>query len=166
MKQGKKFIVDILFVLALFGIFAVSALVLVTIGADVYQHTVRDMSSNYEIRTSIAYITEKVRQNDSYNRTGDGVTITEVSGTPALVLTQEINGELYDTYLYLYEGYLKELFMRKDNYVGEDFLPAGQDIMPLRELAFEKSDAQLLTVHMTITDGHEETLYVSLRSEN
>ena len=39
-KQEKHFIVDILFVLALFGVFAVSALALVTIGADVYQHTV------------------------------------------------------------------------------------------------------------------------------
>ena len=32
-KQEKHFIVDILFVLALFGVFAVSALALVTIGA-------------------------------------------------------------------------------------------------------------------------------------
>ena len=48
-KQEKHFIVDILFVLALFGVFAVSALALVTIGADVYQHTVEDMGVNYEI---------------------------------------------------------------------------------------------------------------------
>ena len=47
-KQEKHFIVDILFVLALFGVFAVSALALVTIGADVYQHTVEDMGVNYE----------------------------------------------------------------------------------------------------------------------
>ena len=50
-KQEKHFIVDILFVLALFGVFAVSALALVTIGADVYQHTVEDMGVNYESRT-------------------------------------------------------------------------------------------------------------------
>ena len=43
-NQEKHFIVDILFVLALFGVFAVSALALVTIGADVYQHTVEDIS--------------------------------------------------------------------------------------------------------------------------
>ena len=41
-NQEKHFIVDILFVLALFGVFAVSALALVTIGADVYQHTVEE----------------------------------------------------------------------------------------------------------------------------
>ena len=62
-KQEKHFIVDILFVLALFGVFAVSALALVTIGADVYQHTVEDMGVNYESRTAVSYIMEKVRQN-------------------------------------------------------------------------------------------------------
>ena len=46
-KQEKHFIVDILFVLALFGVFAVSALALVTIGADVYQHT--ECSTNNSI---------------------------------------------------------------------------------------------------------------------
>ena len=54
MKQEHSFIVDVLFVLALFGVFAISALVLVTIGADVYQHTVQDMSANYEPRTAVS----------------------------------------------------------------------------------------------------------------
>ena len=58
-KQEKHFIVDILFVLALFGVFAVSALALVTIGADVYQHTVEDMGVNYESRTAVSYIMEQ-----------------------------------------------------------------------------------------------------------
>lgn len=47
---------DILFVLALFGVFAVSALSLVTIGADVYQHTVEDMSVNYDSRTAVSIL--------------------------------------------------------------------------------------------------------------
>ena len=71
-NQEKHFIVDILFVLALFGVFAVSALALVTIGADVYQHTVEDMSVNYESRTAVSYILEKVRQND----TADSISLT------------------------------------------------------------------------------------------
>ena len=73
-KQEKHFIVDILFVLALFGVFAVSALALVTIGADVYQHTVEDMGVNYESRTAVSYIMEKVRQND----TADSIFLTDL----------------------------------------------------------------------------------------
>lgn len=73
-KQEKHYIVDILFVLALFGVFAVSALALVTIGADVYQHTVEDMGVNYESRTAVSYIMEKVRQND----TADSIFLTDL----------------------------------------------------------------------------------------
>ena len=67
-KQEKHFIVDILFVLALFGVFAVSALALVTIGADVYQHTVEDMGVNYESRTAVSYI-RKILSAVSFCRT-------------------------------------------------------------------------------------------------
>ena len=114
MKQEKTFIVDVLFVLALFGVFTISALMLVTVGADVYRHTVEDMSRNYETRTSVAYITEKIRQNDvslpeQYSE--QSISIGTLSDCPALTLTQDINGELYCTYLYLHDGYLKELLM-------------------------------------------------------
>ena len=81
-KQEKHFIVDILFVLALFGVFAVSALALVTIGADVYQHTVEDMGVNYESRTAVSYIMEKVRQND----TADSIFLTDLENVPALCM--------------------------------------------------------------------------------
>ena len=85
-KQEKHFIVDILFVLALFGVFAVSALALVTIGADVYQHTVEDMGVNYESRTAVSYIMEKVRQND----TADSIFLTDLENVPALCMLSEI----------------------------------------------------------------------------
>ena len=88
-KQEKHFIVDILFVLALFGVFAVSALALVTIGADVYQHTVEDMGVNYESRTAVSYIMEKVRQND----TADSIFLTDLENVPALCMLSEIDEE-------------------------------------------------------------------------
>ena len=113
-KQEKHFIVDILFVLALFGVFAVSALALVTIGADVYQHTVEDMGVNYESRTAVSYIMEKVRQND----TADSIFLTDLENVPALCMLSEIDEETYCTYLYLYDGHLKELFMREGASLG------------------------------------------------
>ena len=88
LEQEKHFIVDILFVLALFGVFAVSALALVTIGADVYQHTVEDMGVNYESRTAVSYIMEKVRQND----TADSIFLTDLENVPALCMLSEIDG--------------------------------------------------------------------------
>lgn len=63
----KGHVVDFLFTLALFCVFAASALMVVVIGANVYRQTVRGMDSNYDSRTSLTYLTEKVRQNDAAN---------------------------------------------------------------------------------------------------
>lgn len=123
-KQEKHFIVDILFVLALFGVFAVSALALVTIGADVYQHTVEDMGVNYESRTAVSYIMEKVRQND----TADSIFLTDLENVPALCMLSEIDEETYCTYLYLYDGHFKRTFMRKE------LLSADRYCLPVRIL--------------------------------
>lgn len=164
MKQEKRFIVDILFVLALFGVFAVSALVLVTIGADVYRHTVQDMSNNYDARTAIAYVTEKVRQhNFLLSDDTPAVTLSTLSGEPALILTSEVDGQAYDTCLYYHEGYLKELYMRKGAYLGENVLDAGQNILELSGLTFESVSENLLSVTMTTSDGRERKLLLSIR---
>lgn len=162
MKQEKRFIVDILFVLTLFGVFAVSALVLVTIGADVYQHTVQDMNRNYETRTAISYLTEKVRQNDIYSEDGDSnVSLTTLDNTPALMLTQNIDDAEYCTYLYLHEGHLKELFMQKGYSLGGSTLDAGVSIMELDSLQLEQVAPSLLSIEMTTAEGDFHQIYVS-----
>lgn len=167
MKQEKNFIVDVLFVLALFGVFTVSALMLVTVGADVYRHTVEDMDSNYETRTSVAYITEKIRQSDitlpkEYSQ--QSIALGTLADTPALILTQDINGELYSTYLYLHDGYLKELFIKSGSYPGENALAAGQEIFPLEDLSMKQSASNLLSFQLTTLDGESHSFCVSLRS--
>lgn len=162
MKQERRFIVDILFVLALFGVFAVSALILVTIGADVYQHTVQDMNCNYETRTAISYLTEKVRQNDIYSdENNNGICLTTLDDTPALMLTQNYEDTEYCTYLYLHEGYLKELFMQKGYSLGGSTLDAGVNIMALDTLHMEQITSSLLSVEMTTTEGGCHQIYVS-----
>ena len=163
MKQERHFVVDILFVLALFAVFTVSALVLVTIGANVYQHTVQDMSRNYDSRTAMAYITEKVRQSDRLLTSGQpAVKLGTLENQPALILTDEIDGDEYVTYLYLYNGWLKELYIRQDSYPGENIAEAGQNIMKLQSLEYRQTAENLLTVSMTTPDGETKQLYLSL----
>ena len=137
-KQEKHFIVDILFVLALFGVFAVSALALVTIGADVYQHTVEDMGVNYESRTAVSYIMEKVRQND----TADSIFLTDLENVPALCMLSEIDEETYCTYLYLYDGHLKELFM------------------DLQEFSLSYASDDLIRISLRTASGEDHTFYI------
>lgn len=162
MKQEHSFIVDVLFVLALFGVFAISALVLVTIGADVYQHTVQDMSANYETRTAVSYLTEKVHQNDMTSADGESnACITTLNGTPALMLSQEVNEEVYSTYLYLHDGYLKELFMQQNNSLGGNALEAGVNIMKLDSFHLQQMNSNLLSIEMATIQGESYQIYVS-----
>lgn len=159
-KQEKNHIVDVLFVLALFVVFTLSALVLVILGASVYRQTVSYMDENYTARTAYSYLTEKVRQNDLY----DSISIGELEGTPALVLAQEINGTHYATYLYLHEGSLRELFMRQGSDIGSDPLAAGQEILPLLDWDLQNANEHLLHIELTLEDNTQKELYISLHS--
>lgn len=159
MKQEKHFIVDALFVMVLFAVFAISALILVTIGADVYRHTVSDMGTNYETRTSVSYITEKIRQND---RSDSDISVTTLDNLPALAMSQEIGGNTYCTYLYYHEGYLKELFVQKGNSIGSNLSEAGMEIMPLQSLEMNTCSDNLLQFRLTTTDGATHDILVSL----
>ena len=159
-KQERNHIVDVLFVLALFVVFTLSALVLVILGANVYRQTVSYMDENYNARTAYSYLTEKVRQNDLY----DSVFIGELEGATALVLTQEINDATYATYLYLHEGSLRELFIRQGSDIGPDPLSAGQEILPLKDWEPEMAGDHLLHIVLTLEDSSRKELYISLRS--
>ncbi len=160
MKTQERHIVDVLFVLALFGIFAFSALMLVIIGANVYENTVNDMSDNFDSRTATAYISEKLRQNDL----AEGVALESLEGTDALALSQWIGDTEYCTYLYYHEGYLKELFMRKDADLVGDTLGAGQPVMELTSLEMEQVSEQLLSLKLVTAEGAEKSLLLHIHS--
>lgn len=161
-NESNRHIVDVLFVLALFGVFAASALMLVTIGANVYKRTVSNMNDNFAERTAYSYISEKIRQNDAC----DSVEIGELEGVPALLFIRTAGDDEYCTCLYLYDGCLKELFIRRDSFAGTNLLQAGQDIMPLSGLSIEEAGAGLIRLTLDTGSGRPLTLYASLRSDS
>ena len=156
-RKEKPHIVDVLFVLALFGVFTLSALVLVILGANIYKQTVSHMTDNYDSRMACSYFAEKIRQNDL----ASSVELGELYDTEALVFSQEINGETYATYLYYHEGYLKELFMKKGSNIGDDPLAAGNPSMELEYLDMELISDNLLKIYFTLAPGQEQHVYLS-----
>ena len=156
-QKQQKHIIDILFVIALFCLFALSAIFLISIGADIYGKTVTNMENNFDTRTALAYVTEKIRQSDQK----DQITTGELDGCQALIITSHAADSDYYTYLYAFEGHLKELMVKQDILLGPE---AGQDI-------FEASDfrVHLVNDHLiscTIETGDQQTydLYISLHS--
>ena len=85
-RNENRHTIDFLFVIALLFLFAFMAIMLIALGASVYQRNVSLMEKNYETRTSYAYVTEKIRQADA---TGN-LQIGTINQLPALLLFQEI----------------------------------------------------------------------------
>ncbi len=158
MKFGtqNRHIIDLVFSLGLFCVFAATAFLVVTLGANVYQSTVSTMEENFSGRTALSYVAEKIRQNDS----ADSVSLTQIGDTPALRLLQTLDDEEYATYIYYTEGCLRELFTRMSL---EPSLEAGQTILELDSFSVRQVQENLYQFTVTDEKGRPVSLYISPR---
>ncbi len=162
-KRKNKSVVDFLFILALFGAFAITALFVVLFGARIYKTTVSNMNTNYEKRTAMSYLAEKIRSHDYTN----GVDVSDIDKADAaddhsvLELYQEMGGKKYVTYLFLKDGYLKE-FTAEESY---DFdYSKGTDILAINEFRVRKESDGLYRFNVTDTNGEKTEFFVTLYS--
>ncbi len=145
-----------LMALVLFGLFAVCILLVLLTGADVYRKlTVRDRLT-YEKRTAVQYLTTKIRQADVAGWIESGT----IGDLDALVISEEVEGEVYCTWIYCYDGYLRELFAAADSDMGPE---AGEKILEAADLTAEYESGQVI-VELTATDGTVQRIVLSRRS--
>ena len=158
LEGGRSHIIDMVFVICLMFLFIFSALSVITIGANIYQKNVTAVDDNYHKRTACAYITEKVRQSDVKG----GIFIKKIFDQNALVLQNEEDGILYNTYIYDYEGNLMELFAMDEL---KDLYPqTGQKILELTKFDIEYVGDDTLSVYVILKDGTEESFLVKTKS--
>ncbi len=158
LEQKKTHTIDTVFVICLMLLFVLSALSVIAIGASVYQRNVGKMADNSSRRIACAYITEKVRQADQNGQ----VFVQEVFGSNALVLSEEVNGAVYNTYIYGYDGYLMELFARAD--LGSFYPQSGQKIMQIGSFDIEKVTEDLFKAVVVFDNGYNDYIYIARRS--
>ena len=167
-----------LLALLLFGVFAVCVLSVLLTGADAYRRlTDRDQAS-YDRRTAAQYIATRVRQADA---AGGGPRVCMAgafdgempvngvgmwpTGGDTLFLEEAIDGELYYTRIYYYDGYIRELFSSADAALAPE---DGEKVLAARGLTFDwgpgGAPGSLLTAELTDADGGVERVVLSLRS--
>ncbi len=156
--QKKNHTIDTVFVICLLLLFVLSSLSVIAIGASIYKKNVREMGDNSSHRIACAYITEKVRQADE----GGQIRVEEIFGENALVLTKEIKGVTYNTYIYDYDGNLMELFARSD--LGSFYPQSGQKILKVDSFDIEEVSEGLFRADVVMSDGLEDYLYITRRS--
>ncbi len=157
-KKKDKHVIDSVFVICLMLLFVLCALSVIAIGASIYQKNVSAMASNNSHRIASAYITEKVRQADI-----DGtVRVKELFGENVLAMSKEVNGELYTTYIYDFDGQLMELMARDSLEVV--YPQSGQKIMDIKSLEIEEVSDRMFSIEVVLEDGTEDFLYITKRS--
>ena len=104
---------------------------------------------------ALTYIAEKARQNDAPG----ALRLGQIGDCQALVITQ---GEavLYDTYIYCYEGSLRELMIKRELTAEADM---GRCLLPMEGLELEP-EGMLLKIRCPGPGGETLERAVALRS--
>lgn len=154
----KSFAIDAIFMLVLFGVFAVSVLMTLGSGAQAYRGIAASLENHYEERTCVSYIATKVRHNDR----GGNISITEFGDGSALAIQETIAEDEYCTLIYSWQGQVMELFTALPLELGPD---AGLPIIGAKAVDFSTAKDGLLKIHCTGSSDKVSTLFLSLRSQ-
>ena len=101
----RKHVIDFLFPLALFFALAASSVALVVLASGSYSRQVHTSEDSYTSCTALSYVTEKLHQADN----SDAIDAGTFDGQDAILIRQEYSGQSYVTYLYAYDGYLRNV---------------------------------------------------------
>ena len=155
MRTQKKHMIDFLFPIVLFFVFALSALVVILLAAHIYRSSNDGSSMNFTANTSLAYISEKIHQSND----AGAVRLDNLDGLDALVLSQTRNETVYHTYIYYYDGTLRELFTRAEN---QPAASAGTALLAVDDFRMEQLTDSLLRFTCTDQKGQTCSAVVSI----
>ncbi len=156
-RLKRRHMIDLLFPVALFFVFALSAVTLILLAAGIYRSTTENSSLQYTSRSSLAYLSEKIHQCDE----NGGVYMGTLEGYDALILEQTYGDAVYHTYIYACEEELKELFI-KDGVEAE--AKNGRTILEVKDFNLEQISDQLFRFTCTDTEDRTSVAVMGVRS--
>ena len=90
-----------------------------------------------------SYVTEKLHQADN----SDAIDAGTFDGQDAILIRQEYSGQSYVTYLYAYDGYLRELFIKEGVAASAG---DGREILATDGFSFEESRDGLFHLSLSL----------------
>ncbi|MCL2703735.1 MAG: DUF4860 domain-containing protein [Defluviitaleaceae bacterium] len=148
-KSVRKNRIETIFVLMVFCVFAASVLTVLMLGGSVYSNTAALSGEGYDERTCLSYIWSKVKNSDA----AGNVFLDEIEGVTMLAILEEVNGRMFRTLIYYYDGWLYELFSRAALFPG---IESGQRIIKTEPLVFEDAGDGLIKATV---DGRSLLIY-------
>ena len=138
----------------LFAVFAFCILFVLLTGAKTDRTVTERDNTSFDSRTAVQYISTRIRSGDAAGT----LTVGQLDGCSALILTENIEDETYQTFVYAYEGYLCELFTAEGSGLGA---ADGEPLFPLESLAFSEKSGVIMavlpdsTLTFTLRSGRE-----------
>lgn len=158
MKSKRNFLrMEGMLVILMFGVFAVLILAVLFTGAGAYQRIVERGQEAFLNRTLSQYVITKVHQSDVEG----AISVTEWNGLETLEIREEIDGEVYLTRIYCYEGQLRELFTAQN---VECSPVDGESVLEAKEASFERKNGRL-SIDLLNRSGERIRVSVQLRSQ-
>lgn len=108
--EKRRHTLDVLFPLGLLAVYALAAAGAVLLAAGSYRSGLTRAHRDFGCTTALAYVAEKLRSGDE----AGAVRVDALEDCPALVLSVNREGGWYDTYIYCYDGSLRELMVKRE----------------------------------------------------
>ena len=143
-------------VLLVFAVFMVSVLLVLLSGADTIQKLTERDQRTYHHRTAVQYLTTRVRQADL----AGAVSADNSGDISILILKENIDSQIYETRIYCYEGYLREMFCAAGLGLPPEF---GEEILPMKDFRVSVKETAVCA-ELLLPDGRKEECYLWLRS--
>lgn len=157
MRGERSHSVQALLCLLLYGLFALLSLLLVLIGARVYQGITDGAQARSSWRASLSYVANKVRAADGAGR----IRLTEEDGATVLMLGQGDGTVRYETCIYYHDGALRELLQRADTAFSPD---KGEPVVALEDFTIREEGPGLLVLEAR-AGGETHAVHVALRAD-
>ena len=153
-KNEHRHIIDIFFIISLLFGFVFCAILVIALGASIYNRVVASSSQTFDKRIAYAYIVQKVRQCDESGT----ISVGEIDDIPALTITTAVSGTSYTTYMYVYNGYLMEVYASSDIDISPQ---SGQRIVQMDNMNIKISSSSLIQIVLTDTKGQSTEVLIS-----
>ena len=138
-------------------VFGVTLLLSLVTGAEVYRRVEERGDESSRTRVSLSYITAKIH---GYDQVGM-LEVGDFGESGAIFLYEEIDGFVYETILYVYNGNLMEMLCEKGWEMSPEF---GEPVSPALALTVTQPREGLLRLSLTETDEQVRSADIYVRS--
>jgi hypothetical protein len=143
-----------MFTITLLCIFAMVAIFVAVMGAQVYKSSAEKMQANFDTRLSLVYFAQKIR-----SCPGENIEVKEAFGGQALVLYEDYDGKTFASWIFVSGGNLYEAMLEDG---ATPTRGSGQVIMQLESMDVQLRDS-MIDIKIVKSDGTDDSITLGRR---